>query len=76
MLRVPRSSAVADPDHMLPPDATIPTIAYCDAPVNTSRLSTQVCQTVKPDAAPIAPNDTPYAAVAVATPMLSARTRR
>ena len=59
MLRVPSIRAVAAPDIGAPPEATTPTSANCDAPVNTNRLITQVCATVNPVVTAIAPNDTP-----------------
>ena len=59
MLRLPRRIAVSAPVIGLPPDAMMPTNANWDAPVNTSSDNAQVCNTLRPDAVEMAPNETP-----------------
>ena len=68
MLRVPSISAVAAPDIGVPPEATTPTSANCDAPEKMSTLKAHVCKTVNPDVTAIAPKEKPYAPVATPTP--------
>ena len=50
----------------VPPPATTPMKANCEPPVNISRLSAMVCQTLSPEATPSAPNERPYRPVAMA----------
>ena len=45
-----------------PPPPTTPTKANCEAPVNMTTLSAQVCTTLSPDATDTAPKDAPKAA--------------
>ena len=59
-----------------PPAPITPMKANCEPPVNITRLSTQVCQTSRPDATASAPNEMPYALVASATPSPSRRAWR
>ncbi len=59
MLRRPSRVAVAAAETGVPPEAATPTKANWEAPVNISRLRTQVCQTSSPEATETAPNDTP-----------------
>ena len=58
MFRDPSSAAATAPDHTLPPAATTPTRANCDAPVNITRDITHVCASERPAAVEIAPNET------------------
>ena len=73
MLRVPSSRAVSPPESGVPPAASTPTKANCEAPVNITSESAQVCATERPAATETAPKDTPYAPVATPTPRLSRR---
>jgi hypothetical protein len=59
VLRVPSSSAVAAPDSGAPALAITPTSANCEAPVNISSDSRQVCHTSRPAPTDTAPNETP-----------------
>ena len=59
MFRLPSSSAVSAPEIGDPPDATTPTSANCEAPVNTSRDSAQVWRTDSPAATEMAPKEMP-----------------
>lgn len=70
-MRTPSSAddAMAAGTAASPPAPMTPMKANCDPPVNMSRLSTQVCQTSSPEVVANAPNDTPYALVATATPI-------
>src|SRR3954464_414373 len=65
-LRVPSNAAVAMPvaPAAAPLVAVTPTRAYCEPPVNITRLRKQVCQMSRPAATDNAPKETPYAAVA------------
>ena len=74
-MRTPSSDAdaMAAGAAAMPPAPITPTNANCDPPVNMNRLSTQVCQTSRPDATASAPNEMPYALVASATPSPCAR---
>ena len=70
MLRMPRSDAdaMAAGAAATPPAPMTPANANWEPPVNMSRLSTHVCHTSRPDATASAPNEMPYALVAIATP--------
>jgi hypothetical protein len=50
---------VAAPDSGVPPLAITPTSANCEAPVNISSDSRQVCHTSRPAPTDTAPNETP-----------------
>ena len=68
---MPNSAAVAAPAHGLPPEAITLTNANCDAPVNMSSESAQVCAIDRPAVTEIAPNDSAYAPVAMPMPRAS-----
>src|SRR6266536_1225416 len=75
-LRVPSSRAPQVPATRLPPPATAAASAYCDAPVNASRLSTQAWVTLSPAVTAAAPNARPDRPTASPRPMPSLRARR
>ena len=57
---MPSMRAVTAPESGAPPAAATPMNANCEAPVNITRDSTQVCRTDSPAATETAPNETPY----------------
>ena len=70
VLREPRRSALAIPAGTEPPAPSTPTSANCEAPVNASSDSAQVCRTESPAVTLTAPNPRPYAPTA--TPIAAA----
>lgn len=73
---MPSIRAVAAAESGAPPAAATPTNANCEAPVNITSESAQVCSTVSPEPTDTAPNEAPYRPVATATPRLSRTTAR
>ncbi len=72
---LPSRIAPATPPIRLPPPATTPARANCEAPVKASRLSTQAWATLSPEPAAAAPNASPEAPTASprATPSRTGR---
>src|SRR5215469_15949129 len=70
--------APAVPASRLPPAATTPASANCEAPVKASRLSAQACQAVSPEPTAAAPNAIPEIPTASPrpTPSRTGRTAR
>jgi len=58
VFREPSNAAASTPAQMLPPAPTTPTNASCEAPVNISTESANVCMRDSPAAVEIAPNET------------------
>ena len=58
-LRAPSSTAEAAPASPEPPAPSTPTSANCEPPLNISKLNTQACAALSPDAVASAPNETP-----------------